>query len=108
MNSDAKLAHPKLLSNTQEYEMNSELVGIQRQKQEIKFVDSPYKTVTEAAEYLRLNPRTLNNMRSASKGPSFHKHGRRVLYHIDELVRWSSLTKKVMEEPSERPEKFFA
>lgn len=63
------------------------------------FSDSPFRTVEEAAQYLRLNPRTLNNMRSAGRGPNFHKHGRRVLYHIDELTRWSSLTEKVMNAP---------
>lgn len=87
--------------------MNGELSGIPRPNRKKPTIDSPYKTVDEAAVYLRLNPRTLNNMRSAGKGPSFHKHGRRVLYHIDELVRWSSLTIKVMEAPVEEPQGVF-
>ncbi len=66
----------------------------------IKLPESPYRTVVEAARYLRLNPRTLNNMRSAGRGPNFHKHGRRVLYHIDELTRWSGLTERVMQAPN--------
>lgn len=80
----------------------------QNQISEKKNIDSPYKTVEEAAEYLRLNPRTLNNMRSSGKGPSFHKHGRRVLYHIDELILWSSLTKQEMEAPNLEPQSLFA
>ena len=79
--------------------MGRELDGLPQQKRQESKIDSPYKTVEEAAEYLRLNPRTLNNMRCAGKGPCFHKHGRRVLYHIDELARWSGLTKQIMQEP---------
>ncbi len=79
--------------------MERELNGVPQKLRRQGSINSPYKTVVEAAEYLRLNPRTLNNMRCAGKGPSFHKHGRRVLYHIDELVKWSSLTKQVMKEP---------
>ncbi len=84
--------------------MNRELLGMPQPSDKSSELNSPYKTVDEAANYLRLNPRTLNNMRSAGKGPCFHKHGRRVLYHIDELVRWSSLTKKVMDAPIEKPQ----
>ena len=60
------------------------------------FIDSPYKTVLEAAEFLRLSPQTLNNMRSSGKGPSYHKHGRRILYHIDELSAWSMVSKTIV------------
>lgn len=81
--------------------MDRILDGLPQRKRRRAIVNSPYKTVDEAAEYLRLNPRTLNNMRCAGKGPSFHKHGRRVLYHIDELARWSGLTKKTMQEPGD-------
>lgn len=88
--------------------MERELKGVPQQKRQQSPIDSPYKTVEEAAEYLRLNPRTLNNMRCAGKGPCFHKHGRRVLYHIDELAKWSSLTKKIMQEPNSEPLSLFA
>ena len=56
-------------------------------------INSPYRTVSEAAEFLRLRPQTLNNMRTSGKGPSYYKHGRRILYHIDELSSWSALSK---------------
>ncbi len=79
--------------------MERELIGLPQPRKRRRLIDSPYKTVDEAAEYLRLNPRTLNNMRCAGKGPCFHKHGRRVLYHVDELIRWSALNKKIMQEP---------
>lgn len=88
--------------------MERELNGLPQPKRRQRIIDSPYKTVDEAAEYLRLNPRTLNNMRCAGKGPSFHKHGRRVLYHIDELARWSGLTKQTMKEPDDETRSLFA
>lgn len=52
-------------------------------------VESPYLTTDEAADYLRLKRRTLDNMRWTGGGPKYHKHGGRVLYHRDELTRWS-------------------
>lgn len=50
---------------------------------------SPYLTSGEAAAYLRLEERTLNNMRWRGEGPSWRKHGGRVVYHRDELDNWS-------------------
>lgn len=88
--------------------MSVEVNGIPQPRAKRRHIDSPYKTVDEAAEYLRLNPRTLNNMRCAGKGPCFHKHGRRVLYHIDELARWSGLTKQIMQEPESENYSLFA
>lgn len=88
--------------------MSVEVNGIPQPRAKRQHIDSPYKTVDEAAEYLRLNPRTLNNMRCAGKGPCFHKHGRRVLYHIDELARWSGLTKQIMQEPESENYSLFA
>lgn len=46
-------------------------------------------TTTEAAEYLRLSAKTLEKYRVTGDGPPFRKHGRRVLYHRDELDAWS-------------------
>lgn len=51
--------------------------------------DSPYVSVAEAAAYLRLKRRTLDNMRWAGGGPKYRKHGGRVFYHRDELEAWS-------------------
>ncbi|MEM7569440.1 MAG: helix-turn-helix domain-containing protein [Pseudomonadota bacterium] len=50
---------------------------------------SPFLTAIEAASYLRLEVRTLNNMRWRQEGPSWRKHGGRVVYHINELQYWS-------------------
>ncbi len=51
--------------------------------------DNPFLTVSEAAEYLRLKKRTLDNMRWMGTGPKFRKHGGRIYYHVDELKEWS-------------------
>jgi len=52
-------------------------------------VESPYLTTTEAAQFLRLKERTLNNMRWRREGPHFRKHGGRVIYHKRDLEGWS-------------------
>lgn len=51
--------------------------------------DSPYVSVEEAAAYLRLKRRTLDNMRWIGGGPKYRKHGGRVFYHRDDLKAWS-------------------
>jgi hypothetical protein len=51
--------------------------------------DNPFLTVAEAACYLRLKKRTLDNMRWMGTGPKFRKHGGRIYYHVDELKEWS-------------------
>jgi Helix-turn-helix domain len=54
---------------------------------------SPYLTVYETAERLRLKPRTLENMRQRGTGPIYGKHGGRVVYHRDDLDAWSEATR---------------
>jgi hypothetical protein len=50
---------------------------------------SPYLTVHEAAAFLRLRPRTLDNMRWRGIGPRYRKHGGRIVYDINDLIEWS-------------------
>lgn len=50
---------------------------------------TPFLTVAEAADYLRLKKRTLDNMRWMGTGPRFRKHGGRIFYDVDELKEWS-------------------
>ena len=50
---------------------------------------SPYMLAGEAAQYLRLEERTLNNMRWRGEGPDYRKHGGKVIYHRDDLDSWS-------------------
>ncbi|MFN0190976.1 MAG: helix-turn-helix domain-containing protein [Aestuariivirga sp.] len=51
--------------------------------------ETPFLTVDEAAKYLRLRKRTLDNMRWMGTGPKFRKHGGRIFYDIGELKEWS-------------------
>jgi len=49
-----------------------------------------FLTQTEAAEFLRLSPRTLERHRVAGTGPRFVKAGRRVLYRHEDLEAWAT------------------
>lgn len=51
---------------------------------------SPYLTAEEAAEFLRVQSRTLRNWRWKGGGPAYRKHGGRVVYHVQELERFSN------------------
>ncbi len=51
---------------------------------------SPYLNTAQAAHYIGLAPKTLEKMRVVGGGPVFRKHGRYVLYHIQDLDTWSS------------------
>ena len=48
-----------------------------------------YLTNDEAADYLRLSPRTLEKQRVIGGGPKFRKFGRRVMYAVAELDPWA-------------------
>src|SRR5690606_17848203 len=50
---------------------------------------SRYLTNFEAAEYLRLSPRTLEKQRVIAGGPRFRKFGRRVMYAVADLDVWA-------------------
>lgn len=45
---------------------------------------------SEAAEFLRLSPRTLEKQRVIGGGPRFRKFGRRVMYAIGDLEEWAN------------------
>jgi excisionase family DNA binding protein len=50
-----------------------------------------FLTNQEAAEYLKLSPRTLEKLRVIGGGPRFHKFGRRVRYAQHELEAWADI-----------------
>ncbi len=50
---------------------------------------SPFLTAKEAAKFLRLEQRTLDNWRWAGKGPKFRKHGQLVVYLEEDLISYS-------------------
>lgn len=53
-----------------------------------------FLTQTEAGDYLRLSPRTLQNMRVTGDGPVYRKHGRLVFYRMEDLIAWSEASKQ--------------
>lgn len=53
-------------------------------------IDTQYLTNDEAADFLKLSPRTLEKLRVLGTGPRFCKFGRRVVYDAADLTRWAS------------------
>jgi len=50
---------------------------------------SPFLSTEQAAFYLGLSARKLQQMRACGTGPGFRRHSRYVRYHIDDLDSWS-------------------
>lgn len=48
-----------------------------------------YLTNDEAADHLRLSPRTMEKQRVLGGGPRFRKFGRRVMYAVSDLDTWA-------------------
>lgn len=51
---------------------------------------SPYLNTAQAAHYCNLSERTMKQMRYDEIGPKYHKMGKIVRYHIDDLDAWLS------------------
>ena len=51
---------------------------------------SRYLSNDEAAEFLKLSPRTLEKQRVVGGGPKFRKFGRRVVYAFEDLESWAN------------------
>lgn len=49
-----------------------------------------YLSNEEAADFLKLNPRTLEKQRVIGGGPKFRKFGRRIVYAMDDLESWAN------------------
>lgn len=63
--------------------------------------DNPFLTIAEAARLLRVNRRTLDNLRWQNDGPPFRRHGGRIVYHRDELLAWSEQRRARTPSPQE-------
>ncbi|WEK02154.1 MAG: helix-turn-helix domain-containing protein [Candidatus Sphingomonas phytovorans] len=50
---------------------------------------TPFVSPEQAAFYLGMSVRTLQEYRSAGTGPRYRRHSRHVRYHIDDLDAWS-------------------
>jgi hypothetical protein len=51
--------------------------------------DQRFLTQEEAGTLIRLSPRSLERMRVEGRGPRFRKHGRLVVYALDDVLAWS-------------------
>lgn len=51
---------------------------------------SPYLNTDQAAHFLGTSRRSLQRLRAAGEGPIWRRHKRVVIYHIDDLIRWSA------------------
>ena len=51
---------------------------------------SRYLSNDEAANFLKLSPRTLEKQRVVGGGPKFRKFGRRVVYAFEDLETWAN------------------
>ena len=49
-----------------------------------------YLSNDEAADFLKLSPRTLEKQRVVGGGPKFRKFGRRVVYAMEDLESWAN------------------
>ena len=52
-------------------------------------VQTPFLIASEAARYLRLSTRALENFRIIGGGPVFRRHGARIIYHVGDLGAWA-------------------
>ena len=50
---------------------------------------TPFLGPEQAAFYLGLTTRTLQEYRSRGTGPRFRRHGRYIRYHIDDIDAWA-------------------
>ena len=50
---------------------------------------SPFLDTAQAAEFLKISPRTLEKQRVVGGGPRFRKFGSRVLYALTDLQAWA-------------------
>lgn len=50
---------------------------------------SPFLSPAQAAFYLCLSERTLQEYRTAGTGPRYRRHSRHLRYHVDDLDTWS-------------------
>lgn len=64
---------------------------------------SPFLNTAQAAHYLGLAQRTLEDMRGHGAGPVIRRHGRFVRYHIDDLDAWSRGERSVQDQGHRAP-----
>jgi predicted DNA-binding transcriptional regulator AlpA len=64
---------------------------------------SPFLNTAQAAHYLGLAKRTLEDWRGEGLGPTPRRHGRFVRYHIDDLDAWSKGERSAQDQDHRAP-----
>jgi predicted DNA-binding transcriptional regulator AlpA len=64
--------------------------GANGMKRKATLIPERYLDNEQAAQYLKLSPRTLDRQRLTGEGPQFRKFGRRVVYAIEDLEAWAN------------------
>lgn len=54
---------------------------------------SPFLNGAQAAHYLGISLRTLEELQASTEGPPFRRHGRQKRFHIADLDAWSNARK---------------
>jgi len=63
---------------------------------------SPFLNTAQAAHYLCISRRTLEDLRHRGEGPPARRHGRQVRYHIADLDAWSAAHNEKDKTPRKR------
>ncbi|WP_070157818.1 helix-turn-helix domain-containing protein [Sphingobium phenoxybenzoativorans] len=50
---------------------------------------SPYLTVWETCQYLKISERALKRFRILGTGPKYQRHAKLILYHVDDVIAWA-------------------
>lgn len=82
------VGHSPALTNETRGMSDDEDARAERARSGNPFLNSP-----QAAYFLRMSNRQMERLRSRGDGPRFRRHGRYILYHIDDLDAWSKSTR---------------
>ena len=66
---------------------------------------SPFLSADQAAHYLGISRRTLNELLEHGKGPPIRKHGHQNRFHIADLEAWSDANKAINRGSGHDPQK---
>ncbi len=61
---------------------------------------SPFLNTAQAAHYLCISRRTLEDLRHRGEGPLSRRHGRQVRYHISDLDAWVGCSEREEQDTS--------
>ncbi len=60
-----------------------------RKTSDAKAIETPFLDTDRAAQYLLISSQTLKNHRMLGSGPTYRRHGGKIVYHQADLDHWS-------------------